>query len=139
VQQIHPVAELQWLLNDLVKRVGHLKHAVVLSSDGLLLAASDGLAKDDADHFAAVASGLQSIARGAGRRFGTGSVRQTIVEMDTGYMLVTAAGQGACLSVLANADADIGIITYEMAMLVVRVGKFLATATRTPADPAAAP
>ncbi|WP_327000427.1 roadblock/LC7 domain-containing protein [Dactylosporangium sp. NBC_01737] len=136
MEQKHSVAELQWLLNDLVKRVGHLQQAVVLSADGLLLAASDGLSKDDADHFAAIASGLQSIARGAGRRFGTGAVRQTIVEMESGFMLVTAAGHGAFLAVLTGSDADIGLITYEMAMLVVRVGKYLATATRTPADPA---
>jgi predicted regulator of Ras-like GTPase activity (Roadblock/LC7/MglB family) len=127
------------LLNDLVERVGHLQQAVVLSADGLLIATSAGLAKDDADHFAAVASGLQSLARGAGRRFGTGSVRQTIVEMDAGFMLVTAAGHGACLAILAGSDADIGLITYEMAMLVARVGQYLATTTRTPADSAGAP
>src|SRR4051794_31809552 len=103
--QTHSVPELQWLLDNLVTRVEHLQHVVVLSTDGLLLAKSNGIGKDDADHFAAVASGLLSIGRGAGRYFGTGAVKQTVVEMETGYLLVTAAGPGANLAVLAGAKA----------------------------------
>jgi len=126
---------LDWLLDDLVKRVPPARQAVVLSVDGLLMAASEGMSRDDAEHLAAVASGFQSLARGAGRYFNGGPVRQTIVEMDSAFLFVTAAGQGACLAVIADAGSDIGLIAYEMAMLVKRVGLALST----PSRPAAAP
>jgi predicted regulator of Ras-like GTPase activity (Roadblock/LC7/MglB family) len=122
--------KLDWLLDDLVERVPSAQHAVVLSADGLLMGTSSALPRDDAEHLSAVASGFQSLARGAGRHFKGGGVRQTIVEMDHAFLFVTAAGQGACLAVISDSDADIGVIAYEMAMLVVRVGENLATPPR---------
>lgn len=123
--------DLTWLLDDLVGRVKQAEHAVVLSVDGLLMASSRELSRDDAEHLAAIASGIQSLARGAGRRFGGGPVQQTIIEMKTSFLLVTAAGHGACLAVLASEDADLGLIAYEMAMLVTRAGKYLSSPSRT--------
>jgi predicted regulator of Ras-like GTPase activity (Roadblock/LC7/MglB family) len=121
---------LDWLLDDLVDRVPAAQHAVVLSADGLLIGTSAGLPRDDAEHLSAVAAGFQSLARGAGRHFKGGSVRQTIVEMDHAFLFVTAAGKGACLAVLCAADADIGVMAYEMAMLVARVGQNLMAPSR---------
>jgi predicted regulator of Ras-like GTPase activity (Roadblock/LC7/MglB family) len=134
-QKPSTVAGLHWLLDDLIIRVSDARQAVVLSADGLLIASSSGLSHEDAEHLSAVAAGFQSLARGAGRNFGGGAVRQTIVEMDSAFLFVTAAGRGACLVVLAAADSDIGIVAYEMAMLVVRVGQYLATETRPTASP----
>ena len=122
--------KLDWLLDDLVDRVPAAQHAVVLSADGLLIGASAGLPRDDAEHLSAVAAGFQSLARGAGRHFKGGGVRQTIVEMDHAFLFITAAGKGACLAVLCAADADIGVIAYEMAMLVARVGQNLMAPSR---------
>ncbi len=130
-------ADLAWLLDDLVARVREVEHGIVLSTDGLLLAGSQGLRVEDAEHLSAVASGLQSLARGVGERFQGGSVRQTIVEMKSAYLLVTVAGQGACLAVLCSGDADVGLVAYEMAMLVVRVGQYLTSPARTTIDRAA--
>lgn len=130
-QSTSRTGKLDWLLDDLVDRVEPAQHAVVLSADGLLMGASSGLGRDDAEHLSAVASGFQSLARSAGRHFNGGAVRQTIVEMDDAFLFVTAAGQGACLAVLAAADSDIGVIAYEMAMLVTRVGQYLTAPSRT--------
>jgi predicted regulator of Ras-like GTPase activity (Roadblock/LC7/MglB family) len=126
---------LGWLLDDLVQRVPSARQAVVLSVDGLLMGASQGVSRADAEHMSAIAAGFQSLARGAGRHFQAGSVRQTIVEMESAFLFVTAAGQGACLAVLADADSDIGLIAYEMAMLVKRVGQNLSTPMRPVAAP----
>jgi predicted regulator of Ras-like GTPase activity (Roadblock/LC7/MglB family) len=130
----HPTsrsATLDWLLDDLLSRVPSTRHAAVMSADGLLTGSSAGLGREDAEHLAAIAAGYQSLGRGSARRFGGGSaVRQTIVEMESGFLFVTAAGRGACLAVIADADADIGVIAYEMAMLVTRVGPYLETPTR---------
>jgi predicted regulator of Ras-like GTPase activity (Roadblock/LC7/MglB family) len=122
--------DLDWLLDDMVTRVPDVDKAIILSRDGLAIAASSALSREDAEHLAAVASGFQSLARGAGRHFGGGQVRQTIVEMDTAFLFVTAAGEGSCLAVLSPASADAGLVAYEMAVLVKRVGQHLAVNPR---------
>lgn len=125
-----PRTALDWLLDDLAARVKEVRHVVLLSRDGLAMGASGSLSPEDADHLAAVASGFHSLAKGTGRHFCSGGVRQTMVEMDEGFLLVAAAGDGSCLAVLSSAVADVGLIAYEMARLVRRVGEHLRTPPR---------
>ena len=125
MRPLGPTENMSWLLNNLVKKVPEVTYVIVLSSDGLLLATSLGMNRMTADQLAAVASGFNSLARGAGRFFGGGNVRQTIVEMEQGFLFVTAVGDGSCLAILSSPGADIGLIAYEMALLVTRVGEFL--------------
>lgn len=133
-QKTTATVDITWLVNDMVERVAHAEQAVVLSADGLLIAKSAGLGREDAEHLSAVAAGLHGLARGAGKRFGRGYVRQTIIEMESGFLFVTAGGNGACLAVLGTEDADVGLIAYEMAMIVARVGQYLSTPIRAAAD-----
>ena len=123
-------AELNWLLDDLVNRVPQVSKAVMLTQDGLAIGASAGLDREDAEHLAALASGFQSMARGAGQHFGGGRVRQTIIEMEAAFLFVSAAGQGTCLAVLTTGDADVGLVAYEMAVLVRRSSEHLGVAPR---------
>lgn len=123
--------ELNWLLDELVGRVGSIRKALVLSSDGLPTGGSRDLSREDGEHLAAVASGFHSLAKGVGRHFDVGRVRQTIVELDDAFLFVTAAGDGSCLAVLAEADSDVGQIAYEMTLLVKRVGVHLGSAPRS--------
>ncbi|MFI6289180.1 roadblock/LC7 domain-containing protein [Streptomyces sp. NPDC051018] len=123
---------LDWLLDDLTKRIEHIRHALVLSNDGLVTGASTGLAREDAEHLAAVSSGLHSLARGSGRHFRAGRARQTMVEFDEALLFVTAAGDGSCLCVLGEAEADVGQIAYEMTLMVNRVGEHLSVEARHP-------
>lgn len=94
------------------------------------MAASAGLNREDAERLAAVASGYRSLSRGAGRVFDGGPVRQTIVEMESAFLFVTSAGKRACLAVIGSSESDIGLIAYEMAVLVRRVGASLSTSQR---------
>jgi predicted regulator of Ras-like GTPase activity (Roadblock/LC7/MglB family) len=133
-QRASASADISWLVNDLVDRVAHVHQAVVLSHDGILIAKSTGLEREEAEALSAVASSIHGIARSAGRRFGKGNVRQTVVEMESGFIFVTAGGNGACIAVLATEDADVGLIAYEMEMLVARVGQYLSTPARSSAS-----
>lgn len=126
-QQTPP--NLTWLLNDLVSRVKEAEGGVVLSNDGLRLAEAV-LTREDAEHLAALAAGLQSLAKGAGKQFDGGPPRQTIIELEKKFLFVTAAGSGACLAVLTSGAADIGHIAYEMTMLVERARTFLTAPPR---------
>jgi predicted regulator of Ras-like GTPase activity (Roadblock/LC7/MglB family) len=131
--------DLSWLLDDLASRQDGFRRAVLLSRDGLLIAASGDLSREDAEHLSAVASAVQSLAAGTGDRFKAGGVRQTIVELEDGIFFVMAAGEGSCLAALCPASADAGTVAYEMAMLAKRARPHLASlprfaATEIPAE-----
>jgi predicted regulator of Ras-like GTPase activity (Roadblock/LC7/MglB family) len=127
-----PARDLAWLLDDLADRVADFRRAVILSRDGLLIAASNDLSREDAEHLSAVAAAVQSLAAGTGDRFQAGGVRQTIIELEQGIFFVIAAGEGSCLAALCPANADAGTVAYEMAMLVKRARPHLAALPRFP-------
>jgi uncharacterized protein len=114
-----------WLVDDFVNRVSGVAHALVVSAEGLPLAASAHLPRDRADQLAAVASGLVSLAQGAARCFDAGQVVQTVVELERGIMLLMPISDGSSLAVLASPACDIGLVGYEMTLLVDRVGQQL--------------
>ena len=130
--QTDTAGQLGWLLDDLVEKVEPIEQALILSRDGLVVAASRGLSQEDGEHLSALAAGVQSLARGAGRHFKGGEVRQTIIEMEEAFLFIIAAGKGTCLAVLTSAEPNVGLIAYEMAMLVRRMGKYLAAEPRFP-------
>ncbi len=116
---------VNWLVANFVERVPGVSEAVVVSSDGLPMALSGGLDRDAADRFAAVASGLIGLAYGAAGRFGGGRVNEIIIEMENAFLFVTGVSDGSCLAVVADADCDVGLVGYEMAVLVEKTGPFL--------------
>jgi hypothetical protein len=122
---------LNWLVNSFTDRVPGAANAVVVSSDGLVLAMSDGLDRSHADQLAAITAGLTSLTRGAADCFEAGHVRQLIVEMEAGYLFVTSISDGSCFAVFAAPDCDIGLVGYEMGLLVDRMGKALTPTLRS--------
>ena len=128
--QGYPAQDLNWLVTDFVGRVPDVAHAVIVSSDGLVLAVSSGFPENRAERLAAVTSGLASLVHGAARIFEAGGVNQTMVEMDAGVLVVMTISYGASLAVLAGPDGKMGLIAYEMALLVERAGRMITPATR---------
>ena len=116
---------INWLISNFVERVPGVSEAVVVSSDGLPMALSGGIDRDAADRFAAVASGLIGLAYGAAGRFGGGRVNEVIIEMEHAFLFVTGISDGSCLAVVADAGCDVGLVGYEMAVLVEKTGAFL--------------
>jgi predicted regulator of Ras-like GTPase activity (Roadblock/LC7/MglB family) len=125
--------DLGWVLDDMVARVAGVQQAAVVSTDGMVIDKSTKLGKDDADHLAAMSCALQSLAKGAGQQFGKGRVRQLVVDLEGGYLVVTAAGENACLALLTGAKVDLGLVAYEMNRIVQQVGGYLGTETRVAA------
>ncbi len=130
MQQQQQDAGLDWLLASFARQVPDVAHAVAVSEDGLRLASSGDLSIDMADQLSAVISGLGSLCAGTARLMSAGSVRQTIVDMDGGVMLVMVVGDRALVGVLAAAGCDLGQIGYETAMLVHRVADALEPVSR---------
>jgi predicted regulator of Ras-like GTPase activity (Roadblock/LC7/MglB family) len=121
---------LDWLLDELLNRLPGAERAIVLSGDGMLIGRSSTLDRDNGEHLAAVASGMQGLARGASRQFDGGPLLQVIVEMGNSYLVVTEAGVGASLAVLAAVNTDLGLLAYEMNLLVKQVGAYLTARPR---------
>ncbi len=109
-----------WLLDNFVKSVPGVRHTLVVSANGLLMAMSDELDRTSGDQLAAIVSGISSLTRGAARQLQSGQVRQSIVEMDTLFLFTMSINDGSVLAVMADATCDVGLIGYEMALLVSR-------------------
>jgi predicted regulator of Ras-like GTPase activity (Roadblock/LC7/MglB family) len=124
-----------WLLDDLVQRVEEVRQAVLLSRDGLVMAASGNLTRADSEFLAALSSGFHSLANGAREHFGSRQVRQTMVELDGLLFFVMPAGNGSCLAVLSDAGGNAGLVAYETAILIKRVRRQLTAAPRSEAGP----
>jgi hypothetical protein len=114
-----------YLLDQLCDRVPGISHALSVSSDGLLVAASRNLPRDRADQLSAFTSGLASLTTGAAKIMDAGVVEQNVTEMEHGYLIVMAIGDGSILTVLADKRCDLGQVSYEMALLINRVGGVL--------------
>src|SRR3546814_17575180 len=122
---------LDWLVAKFAREVSGISHAVLVSADGLLMAASEHMPTERADQLAAVASGLASLSTGAAQLFEGGHVMQSVVEMENGYLLLMRVGDGSNLATLATRSCDIGQIGYEMAILVERGGHVVQAARRS--------
>lgn len=121
---------LDWMVSTFTRKVPGIQEAVVVSSDGLLLAMSPGLDRAGGDRFAAVASGLIGLAYGAVGALNGGKVNEIIVEMERAFLLVTSISDGSCFAVIASAECDIGLVGYEMALFVRRAGAMLTPGLR---------
>src|SRR5262245_31268910 len=123
--------DLGWLLTSFARRVPTIACAVAVSVDGLAIASSEGIRKDDSDQLAAITSGLASLTIGAAKLLSTGRIRQTVIDMDGGVLLVMSVADRAFLAVLAEPGADLGQVGYETALLTQRVASALDPGPRT--------
>lgn len=124
---------LSWILDELVS-APEARHAVLLSADGLQMAASDGVDRNTADTVAAMASGMQSLSRNGAAFVSSDSTpwQQTMVSFKDGFLFIIAAADGAFLVVSASPDVDIAAFSYQMTKTVERLGPELAVAPRQP-------
>ena len=119
---------LNWLVSNFVAGVPGATQTAVVSSDGLLIASSDGIDRIAADRLAAVAAGLQSIARGASVPLRGGAVHEVIVELEHVILFVMSISESSVLAVTASRPSDVGLVGYEMAVLVERCAAALTPA-----------
>lgn len=120
-----------WLLGSFVEQTAGVTDAVAVSSDGLLMAMSSNLDRGSAEQVAAIISGLVSLGHGASTCFGFEGLEQMIVAMRHGLLLVASISDGSCIGVVARKGCDIGLVGYQMTLLVERAGAVLTPALVT--------
>ncbi|WP_425558742.1 roadblock/LC7 domain-containing protein [Catenulispora subtropica] len=126
---------MDWMLKNLMNEVPGTRHIVVLSADGFRLAqyATDD---DTADRLAAACSALQSLSSAVAAEFAhSGAMRMVVIEYAGGFFYLMAAGPGAFLATLADAEVDPGLMGERMRDLVGRLGEHLAASARTGTPP----
>src|ERR1051325_8675610 len=124
-QAVSQTESFNWLLGNFVRGTDGVADAVAVSSDGLLMAMSDGLDRSGAEHLAAIVSGVVSLARSASRQYGFEGLRLVMIEMARGFLLVSSISDGSCLGVVATIDCDLGLVGHEIAVLCDRFGGLL--------------
>ena len=114
--------QFNWLLSQFAGNTPEVIDAIAVSSDGLLIAMSNRLDRASADRLAAITSAMISLAQGAGRVYQLGEPNKVIIDLEGGYVLVSAVSTGCTLGVLASRSANLGNLAYEMAVFANRAG-----------------
>lgn len=113
---------INWLLSNFLERTPGVEECIAVSSDGLLMASAATMDRASADKMAAIVTGMRSLADGASRVLHRGGLSQIIIEMGSAYLFVSAISGGANLGVVTARDCDLGLVGYEITLLVQRVG-----------------
>jgi uncharacterized protein len=119
------VRNVNWLMTRFVSDTVGVEQSIAVSSDGLLMAISSNLDRASADKMAAIVTGMRSLSDGAARVLGKGGVNQVLIEMRQAYLFVASISGGSSLGVVAAKNADLGLVGYEITLLVQRVGSQL--------------
>ena len=116
---------VNWLMANFVRSTPGVEQAVAVSSDGLLIALSSHLERTADDKLAAIITGIRALSHGAANELAKGQVLQVLIEMSNAYLFVSAISGGSTLGVVAARDSDLGLVGYEITLLVERVGSQL--------------
>ncbi len=117
--------QFNWLLRQFAMNTPEVIDAIAVSSDGLLIARSEAVGRSEADRLAAITSAVISLAQGASQVYDFGAPNKVIIDLDRGYLLVSAISAGAIMGVVASRDANLGNLAYEMAVFANRAGTVL--------------
>lgn len=117
--------EFHWLLGSFADQTAGVRAAVAVSSDGLLLGASNSAGNAVVEQLAAMVAGINSLSKGVCQFLGYTATERSIIEMVDGMLFTATIRDGSCIGVVTGPDADIGLVGYEIALLVDRVGTAL--------------
>ncbi len=118
------------LIDEFVARVPGVRHATVISPDGLLILMSGDLSRDDADQIAAVSSSLIGMASSTADLLAGETVTVAIVEMAQGFHLVLPLPDESILTVSAAPDSDLQTVRQEAKHVAAQAGELLNPALR---------
>jgi len=100
-------------LRDLQASSGDVEAAAIVSVDGLSMASS--LPADiEEDRVSAMSAAMLSLGERISSELGRGELEQVMVKGEKGYVILTAVGEEAVLTVLARKDAKLGLIFLDI-------------------------
>jgi predicted regulator of Ras-like GTPase activity (Roadblock/LC7/MglB family) len=114
-----------WLLDNFAASTPGVRHALIVSSDGLPLITAGGMSPDLADPLAAMTSGIISLGNNIADKVGDAGCDQLMLKFPTGHFLFMGIGNLAGFAVLVRNGANLGVVAHQMAQLVDAVGHVL--------------
>ncbi|HTU76821.1 MAG TPA: roadblock/LC7 domain-containing protein [Trebonia sp.] len=114
-----------WLLDNFVASTPGVRHALIVSSDGLPLITAGGMSPDLADPLAAMTSGIISLGNSIADKVGDTRCEQLMLKFPAGHFLFMGIGNLAGFAVLVSQGANLGVVGHQMAQLVDAVGHVL--------------
>ncbi|HLU09281.1 MAG TPA: roadblock/LC7 domain-containing protein, partial [Oceanobacillus sp.] len=96
-------------LRDLQASSGDVEAAAIVSVDGLSIASSLPVGTEE-DRVSAMSAAMLSLGERISSELGRGLLQQVFVKGENGYVILTAVGEEAVLTVLARKEAKLGLI-----------------------------
>lgn len=90
-----------------------IEASAVVSVDGLIIASALPAGSEE-DRVAAMSAAMLSLGERIAHELGRGQLEQVYVRGDKGYVILKSVGEEAVLTVLARANAKLGLIFLEM-------------------------
>jgi uncharacterized protein len=111
-------------LNDLMDESQEIQAAALVSLDGFTMASAlpDGMHED---RVGAMSAAILGLGERAATELGRGQLSQVFIEGDNGYVMLIAAGDRAVLTCLADIEAKLGLVLYDMRTAADRIAEIL--------------
>lgn len=100
-------------LRDLQAASGEVEASAIVSMDGLSIASLLQVGMEE-DRVSAMSAAMLSLGERISFELGRGSLQQVFVKGINGYVILTAVGNEAVLTVLARKEARLGLILLEV-------------------------
>jgi hypothetical protein len=116
--------QLARILDDLIGEDSSIHAAALVSLDGLTMASAlpPGM---EADRVGAMSAAILGLGERAAAELGRGQLAEVIIESAGGYVVLLAAGSYAVLTAIADREAKVGLVQYEMRFAARRVADVL--------------
>jgi predicted regulator of Ras-like GTPase activity (Roadblock/LC7/MglB family) len=100
-------------LDSLMENNQEILAAALVSLDGFTMAAAlpDGM---EDDRVGAMSAAILGLGERAAAELGRGALTQVFIEGENGYVMLIAAGDRAVLTCIADIEAKLGLVLYDM-------------------------
>ena len=122
--QVTREERLAAVLNHLMQDDSDIQAAALVSLDGFTMASAlpPGM---QADRVGAMSAAILGLGERAAAELGRGHLSQVFIEGDNGYVLLMAAGDRTVLTVMADANAKLGLVIYVMRAIAGTIAEIL--------------
>lgn len=104
---------LQQILLELNGATADIEASALISTDGLMMASALPQGMDE-DRVGAMSAAALSLGDRATRELSRGTLQRVLLQGDRGYVIMSASGPEAVLTVLAKPNAKLGLIFLDM-------------------------
>ena len=103
----------QQILEDLNSSSADVEASSLISNDGLMIASALPTGIDE-DRVGAMSAALLSLGDRAGRELARGAIERVLVHGEKGYVIMSASGTEAVLTVLAKPNTKLGLVFLDI-------------------------